>query len=238
MQRITRNGREVRFARKGDTVSIQVPRQPGPGDEVRHLSSRFLDRAEPKEAGFPAYRIAVDLEARLTASGGNGTLTLRAAGPVRGAPDFQRDLTVDEAKSRKHFADVLQALLAESGEGLFRPGRVQFTNATGLADDAIFVPPSELKRAKNDFYRGLEEDFGRERAARVREVEADTAGIEAGSARPGLADLECFAHRERLSPRDNAPVPFVSRGQRGIESAGLATVDGFTVGAAAASDAG
>ncbi len=150
-------GREVRFARAGEEVSIDVPpladpALPSKGDEIRQLSSRFLDLPQPKEAGFPLYRILVDLEVALDRG---GVLTARTAG----LETFSTTVTVDAATRRRPFIDVLRSLLGESGDSLLRLGELSFVNTTGLPDDGIFVPPSELKKAKNDLFAALERSF-------------------------------------------------------------------------------
>ncbi len=79
--KILRSGREVNFARTGDTVSIEVPRTASPvmprqGQEIRQLSSRFLDLPQPRESSFPTYKIPLDLEVTL----GGGVLSFQAHG--------------------------------------------------------------------------------------------------------------------------------------------------------------
>ncbi|MCX7039160.1 MAG: hypothetical protein NT005_08515, partial [Spirochaetes bacterium] len=240
VQRIRKQGREVRFARSGDTVSIELPRQPGApvpaaGEEIRHLSSRFLDLPQPKEAGFPLYQIPVELEVALAAEGKRGTLTVRvlAGGPDLG--DFAREVTVDASTTRRPFADLLRAAFSESGERLFQAQTLSFVNRTGLINEGIFVPPSELKKAKNDFFRGLEEAFNTAMARRAAEVRLAPGGggpdggargepLGAGSSAFGLADARMLARRELLSPRNAGLIPFALDGARGIKAESLASI--------------
>jgi U32 family peptidase len=117
--RIRKDGREVRFARKGETVGVEVPSDaaalPDVGGEIRQLSSRFLDLPQPKEAGFPLYKIPVDMGVTL---GKDGALSVQAAG----FPDFAATVTVDAASHNKEFTRILSDILNESGDSLFRPG--------------------------------------------------------------------------------------------------------------------
>ncbi len=238
VQRIRAKGRDVKFAREGETVAIQLPVQPGtplpgPGDEVRHLSSRFLDLPEPKEARFPPSRIPVDLAVSLSAQGGTGTLSVRSAGPGQELPVFERSLTVDRAEKRKPFFDILSAVFAESGDALFRASAIAFDNRTGLPDDAVFVPPSELKKAKNEFYQHLEAEFTRGLAGKARQVEAwpdphGSRGERPDAQGPGALDLAGFARRGSLSPKGDGLIPFVSRGADGIAPESLSVLGGFT----------
>ncbi len=166
---IRKSGRDVSFAHAGETVTIEVPldagqTMPRKGQQIRQLSSRFLDLPQPREAGFPLYKVPIDLEVSLSRE---GTLGILAAAQFRGVPrtggisaakgpPFQSTVTVDKATRPRPFAQVLASLFAESGDSLFRPGEITFRNDSGLSDDGIFVPPSELKKAKNDFYEFLD----------------------------------------------------------------------------------
>ncbi len=232
VQRIRAKGRDVKFARVGETVEIDLPAQPGaaqprPGDEVRHLSSRFLDMPEPKEAGFPRYQVPVDLAVSLSAGVGTMAMTIAASGASLEVPPFACDLTIDRARGRKPFLDILRAVLEESGDGLFRAAGVTLANATGLPDDGIFVPPSELKKAKNDFYAHLEARFAAGIAEKAKQVAS--ARARAAADRPAPADPApaLFSKRGSLSPKGSL-VPFVQRGAEGIALDGLSVVGGYT----------
>ena len=177
--KILRSGREVRVARKGDTVSVEVPvsasaAMPRQGQEIRQLSSRFLDLPQPRETSFPMYKIPLDFEVTF---GSGGLLTFQAPG----FPDFSRRVEIAPATVKKSFFPILESLLGESGESAFCPGAISFENETGLPDDGIFVRPSELKRVKNELYKFLEQAFparansGRGLDDRPTEAGAETA---------------------------------------------------------------
>ncbi|MGD0727388.1 MAG: peptidase U32 family protein [Spirochaetia bacterium] len=215
VSRITKAGREIKFARAGETVSVEVvvgrasapgrrppgPVLPQPGAEIRHLSSRFLDLPMPKEAGFPLYRIPLDMHvgvSNVTGYGDRkpGVLSVRAAG----YPVFERVVTIDAASRRRPFIEILARVLGESGDSVFMPGNLSFTNETGLADDEVFVPPSQLKKAKNDFYSFLDKAFisSSKPAATSRKA----APLQVVQSTISSRDLALLAHREALAPRD------------------------------------
>jgi putative protease len=207
---ILRAGRQVKFARRGQTVRVEVPPGAGPemprrGPDLRHLSSRFLDLPQPREASFPLYRIPVELRVRLRE---RGLLEVDAAG----FPLFARQAAVEASTSRRPFAPIIASLLEESGDSVFRPGAVSFENASGLPDDGIFIRPAELKKLKNDLYAFLDTAF-------EEQVRRRSSGQTVGTlpaARPGpeasplsASDLPALAHRQNLSPPGQAPIPFV-----------------------------
>jgi U32 family peptidase len=225
VSRITRAGREVRFAKAGDSVSIQVPPEgaaalasAGDGVEIRHLSSRFLDLPQPKEAGFPLYKVPVDMDVSLS----DGALSVRAVG----FPPFTQPVVLDAAKRRQPFVDILSALLRESGESLCTLGELSFSNGTGLADDGIFVPPSELKRVKNALYAFLDSAFQDSLSARADSVDLPR---EAAVQHPRLdaALLSALGDRQALSPSAGAGIPFVNGDPARIELETLALHAGF-----------
>jgi putative protease len=218
VSRITKAGHETKFARAGEVVSVEVPTKarqalPRPGDEIRHLSSRFLDLPMPKEAGFPLYRVPLDMHVTLSNISGrggqrSGVFSVRAAG----YPAFERVVTIDTTSRKRPFVEILARLLEESADSIFRPGDLSLTNETGLADDEVFVPPSQLKKAKNEFYAFLDGVF----TSRLRPVTAPTELAHLpdaeGPVSPG--DLPLLARRQALAPRqkngDSGDIPFVS----------------------------
>jgi U32 family peptidase len=221
--RIRKAGRDVNFARKGDTVTVEVPREageplPARGTEIRHLSSRFLDLPQPKEAAFPLWKKRVDMEVGLTRE---GRLTVQAAG----FPAFTGTVTIDRASHRKPFIRILARLFAESGDSLFVAGKLSLSNTTGFEDDGIFVPPSELKRFKNELYAFLETAFisriqtkaGHERA---QPLPAAPCPIDAGG-------LQALSHRQIAGPAGCASVPFACSDPRDIQPQGLPLHAGF-----------
>jgi U32 family peptidase len=226
---IARAGREVRFAKAGDVVSVAVPAEGAAAltsaeVEVRHLSSRFLDLPQPKEAGFPLYKIPVDLEVSLSTD----ALSVRAPG----FPAFTEPVALDNAKRRQPFVDILSPLLRESGESLCTLGTLAFANRTGLADDGIFVPPSELKRIKNKLYSFLDSAFQASVSAREDlrpspvEPEAHSPPRYPADLALSVAELAALSNRQDLSP-NGAPVPFARCDQTGIQLEDLALRAGF-----------
>jgi putative protease len=208
---IRRGDRAVKAARAGQTVEVELPEDavlPRPGDEARQLSSRSLDLREPREGSFPPWRVPVEATVEVRGSrGGDATLLLRAVGIAEA--EVEQPITLAEARQARPFVEIMMPLLAESGESLFRASRGSFANRTDLPDDAIFVPPSQLKRARTLLYEALDADFAR----RLR------AGTEPAARGPdpmpaiGL-DLPRAPDRALLSPR-GGPVPFASLGPDG-----------------------
>ncbi len=225
--RIQKAGHDVRFARKGQTVGIEIPpdaarQMPYKGQEIRHLSSRFLDLPQPREGSFPLFKVPLELRVSLAV---DATLSFEASG----FPGFARKVTVDAAARRTPFRGILESLLGESGSSLFRAGAVSFVNATGLPDDGIFVPPSELKRVKNELYAFLDQSFAAACASRGQgsaalRIETPSVQIPASPLTP--ADLEALSRRQMVSPPRMSPVPFAA-GPATLRPSDLALRAGF-----------
>ena len=230
LRRIAKAGRDVTVARAGDTVFLSAPDSardpaPAPGDEIRLFSSRFLDRAVRKEDSIDPVKVPVDLEIRLVKKGDSSGLLLSTGAGVAAGFSFERPITVEQASGRRVFAELLKNVLHESGDSLLRPGKIAFVNDSGFADDGIFVPPSQLKRAKNDLYAALEAHVASMLAAKAAsacETRASThAPVETESAFAALAD------RDMISPPALKPVPFASLAAAELTPGDLASVDGF-----------
>jgi putative protease len=228
VHRIVKSGREVKFARRGETVSIEIPRegsQPAPhkGQEVRHLSSRFLDLPEPREASFNVYKISLDM--RIAMHGG-GAISIAA----QGFPECTRPVTVSAANTRTPFLSILADLLEQSGDSVFRPGILSLENDSGFPDDGIFIRPSELKKVKNELYAfldsGLHDWLMRPRARGDHGVD-DAEASDVPISPLGPADLAILARRDLVGPKAMAPVPFVGGDPARLELSALVDVAGF-----------
>jgi putative protease len=222
--RIRKAGRETKFARAGDRVGVEVPAEtsggmPEPGAEIRHFSSRFLDLPQPKEAGLAPWKVPLDMKVRM---GEGGVLAVEAGG----YPAFASRVTLEAASQKKPFIGIMEKLLAESGDSLFTPARVSLENTTGLPDDGLFVPPSQLKKLKNELYAFLDTSFLALTAGRAAEAQIapPPIGTEPEISAPDLAAL---SHRAILNPPRFAPVPYAAGLAAGIKPADLALHAGF-----------
>jgi U32 family peptidase len=220
---VTAGGGAAKFARKGETVSVEVATDaaaalPRKGQEIRHLSSRFLDLPQPAEGSFALYKIPVELDVRLES---NGTLHVKAAG----FPPFTAAVSVSAAQARRPFLPILAGLLEESGASAFRPGQVTFSNESGLPDDGIFVRPAELKRFKNELYRFLDSSF----PERAGEPEAEPGGNAPAASSPRMdpALIATLEDRARLSPPAAAPIPFATGDPARLDLGHLAQHAGY-----------
>jgi hypothetical protein len=144
-------------------------------------------------------------------------------------PPFRMDMTVARADRSRQFLSILQPLFSESGESLFVARRLTLENGSGLPSDGIFVPPSQLKKAKNAFYRHLDVLYESAMGERVREASAETAGGEARSDLPPL-DAAAVSRRGSISPVGQEPIPFAGLDAEGSlpEGVSLAILGGFT----------
>ncbi len=235
VQRIRRARREVKFARKGETVSIDVPPMPAgfppvKGREIRQLSSRFLDLPQPREASFPLAKMSVDIEVCVKASSSGCSLSIELVGgpaaivnAALAAGPFTREVTLDAAAEPRDFTVVLARLFSESGDSLFALGRLTLVNRSGRPRDGIFIPPSALKKAKNDFYRHLESLFDAAMAERVLCVSHPRGEPAAGGEGEALdlSEVSAVSRREHLSWRGCEPIPFALLDQGGSPPAGV-----------------
>jgi len=187
VQSILRGSREVPCARRGETVRVLLSDPsagpaPAVGQEIRQMSSRFLDLSQPKEAGFPLYKApltaSIAMEAREVP--GRAALTVQPRSDrlgVAAAPAdpfrFETEVPLDTATRQRSFPGLFAELLRESGDSRFLVTETAWRNGTPLSDDGIFVPPSELKRAKNGFYAAWERHVD---ALRERDVAAVAGG--------------------------------------------------------------
>ncbi len=255
---IRRGGREVPLARRGQSVEVRLPVEggrtvalPAVGQALFQLSSRALDLPQPKEGGFRPYRMPCDGRVELSGTAGGPGPGSPADGPAKlrvtlrlpaggGEFSWQTAIVLEQAVSHRDFAAILAEVFAESGDCPLTLAGLELDNRTGVPDDALFVPPSALKKARAAFYRALEEALEARRRARLDAVAGDGApGLEpqaGAAAAPAAAShaalLRRAARRQDLSPvhpaDDPAPHPF-ARGSGRLKLEELASVEGYRI---------
>ena len=231
VRQIRRGERQVRFAEKGDAVFLPVDAPaplPPAGSQVRLFSSRFLDRPVAKESTIPPYRIPVELEATLREESGAASLDCQAE--MAGSRfSFRRELKLIESTGGKSFEDVLSKLLGESGSSLLALRKLSFSNMTGRADREIFVPPSELKKARNEIFAALEQWFPSEieRTSQAALAAAPPAPAEASHPLPAALDVSVLRNRDLLSPPARKPIPFATLADIRTGPASLSSLGGL-----------
>jgi putative protease len=209
---LKRGVRSIRYADAGERIFLEVAGEaplPKAGTGIQLFSSRFLDRPTPKEAGFLACKVLMSMKATLTMENPGAGVFSCVAGNDERVFRFSVPLKIEKSTGGRSFEEVLRRLFADSGNSSVAIGEFALTNETGLADDEVFVPPSELKKARNKILAALEQWFVSEIDHRaqsailaVQPPAFDTA--------PWVCTAEMILDRNLLSPPAGKPVPFVS----------------------------
>ncbi len=148
------NGDEIGVAHPGRPVWVHTNAEalPDPGQELRHISSRLQDLKSVSPEIWPLFAGRLAAVCRCGADG----LCEIAADCHGFRVGAEMRLSISRARNRRDFNEVLSKMFAESDKSLWRATEIRLENATGLAADEIFVPPSELKKLKNSFYAALD----------------------------------------------------------------------------------
>ncbi|MGA2545064.1 MAG: peptidase U32 family protein [Rectinemataceae bacterium] len=241
--RDARSGREILRARAGTRVEMlaESDRQPcgelRPGDELRRISARELDRKSPSLEEYEAARETLSIRLGFNSVGIEAEFDLpRFDGKVAkpgssqgGIPDIEKKariepngaLPMDISKSVGGLERAL-SLFGESGQADFllipeldpgarvelAPGPDGLSRSCAVSD--LFVPPSALKREKNRIYARA--------ADLIAEAELDYARDSLAAGEPGPAASTQGAptvtppRAALVFPREGLPkgIPFAS----------------------------
>ena len=192
-------------ARAGDLVEIAFAEPPPKGAELFLISSSELKTKPVKVAQFPPHRMAIGLDARLDDQALVLSSRLLGQTCTKTYP-----VQLELARGERDFGAILTSLFAQSGERPFQIQRVDFSNQGGPGPGSIFIPPSRLKRIKNEFYQELSEHFETQRSA---QVDTALALSPPGALTPwpaqASAPIPRQIPRKSLSPQGG--LPFVPR---------------------------
>jgi len=142
------NGRS--FVSEGQTVTVDFPsssftKLPVQGTPVM-CTSRHNQTLPLLQENIPLYKKAISIKAVLTDRG------LEVNGRFS-EPD------VSEARSASDIKQIIESAFRSSGDSLFTCGDFEFENKSSY--EMPFLPLSQLKKARRDFYAQLDADFDR-----------------------------------------------------------------------------
>ncbi len=144
-------------ASRNQTVEILLPEKVRPGTELYKISDHALRWPHIKEASLPIYRRAIDTEIRLDTN----LLEFSASFPWNPEEVHSRSYHVhlDQARTSSSFEDTLRLKLSSSGASLFTLGNLNITSEPSLAGTDVFIPPSQLKEIRRNWYAWLDSRF-------------------------------------------------------------------------------
>lgn len=191
----------------GETVPVLFNRSVPPGTEVFLVSRHDMTMKEYREESLKPWKTPVELHFELQEE----KIVIESVFPEK-AFRFEKEVLIGDATGNKDINEILMESFTRSGESRFTALSAALTNRTGRMDRDIFIPPSKLKKIRQEFYRNLDkwvDDLYCESAARkIREInrEFEENPFEVF---PGILPDRCAM----LPP--GAPVPF-GPGEKGF----------------------
>jgi len=149
---------EQKFSRPGQTIRIYNSTSPLIGQDIYLLSSRFLDLKRIKTSNFDPQKIRVALSVKIE-NRGTGKLKLLIETNLHSVKiSHIFETNYEKTKKANSFIPSFNKIFYQSGIFLFEPLTIDFTGDPEFIS-SLFVPPSQLKKIKNSFYKKLTGNF-------------------------------------------------------------------------------
>jgi putative protease len=165
---IQKDGRETFVGKSGTDVEIPIPPgvEPTIGSNLYRISRHDLHVPEINESSLQPFRYAYVL----TITIGTDTLHVQARGlptwiPVGIGHSYALDIQL--AKSPQQLQQNLEKVFSSPGEGLVTTASVELINESGLVDTQLFMPLSQLKEIRRNWYEYLNAEINRHIDARI-----------------------------------------------------------------------
>jgi len=142
------SGENITRAPKGTSIRIISSLRPSEGTLLYKTSAHNLHWPEVKAGKFPFWKRRLDISLILTAN----WIQIQAD-TVLGKIEYRHSVITEQARNPKDFRKLLEDIFNASDESWFTLGNLSFSNLTKLDDNYIFIPPSQLKSLKKEFYR-------------------------------------------------------------------------------------
>ncbi len=160
VQILEQNGKRVFSAEQGTAIRLQVPFPVSEGSRLYKASSHKLLWPMIQEPN--PFRIPVPVSVTLDGS------IMRTAAKFRDIEVCtQTSVTVEPANKTIPFIEVLAKHFSTPVDSRFTIASIEFVNRGEGGDTGIFIPPSELKSAKNRLFASLETAFRKQKAESV-----------------------------------------------------------------------
>ena len=159
---IQRDGLETFSGKSGTDVHIPIPSgvEPTIGSNLYRVSRHDLHVPEINESSLQPFRYAYVL--RITI--GTDTLHVQARGLPTWIPtgiEHSYALDIQQAKSPQQLLQNLEKVFSSPGEGLVTTTSVELINESELIDTQIFMPLSQLKEIRRNWYEYLNTEINR-----------------------------------------------------------------------------
>ncbi len=198
----SKKGKNITHAQRGEQIQIRTSLSPSEGETLYKVSAHDLHWPEIKPERFAPWRKGIDISVSLT----NTDVTVSASTSL-GKITCTSPVTLEKAQKPVDFKEILEKLFKASGKSWFTCGTLIFENKSRWNDTSLFIPPSRLKKIKNEFYSRAETLVDIHRKNEGKNSSQLPQGFLTGEHTP--EETGARIPRSSLVPKSHKPIPFV-----------------------------
>jgi len=137
--------------KSGETVKILYKGKIKEGTSVHKISGHDLQLKEYNEKSWKPWKTPIDIEVQLTPN------DFKIKSKIFGETvEISQNVTVENSSSGKDISEILLQNMSRSGLSYYAISELNLINKTGVDNTGLFIPLSEIKQLKKNFYRKLE----------------------------------------------------------------------------------
>jgi len=186
-----KNGKLVNFSRKLSLISVNIMPAPIKNQVIYQTSHSSLLLKKVNSESVKEWKCPININVELHNTSVSITTSLNDHKFL-----FEDQLTVDESSGIKDFRKLLEELFSKSNKSFFTCNKLSLDNYTEFNTQKIFVPPSVLKKIKNNFYENLQ--VWNEKV--VKQVASSLHSEDQYKKTLSDDEMEFFSSRENISP--------------------------------------
>jgi len=214
-------GKSLIRAEAGMVIRLALPphAKAAAGTIIHKISAHDQALPEITPGSIPAWKYPVDLQITIGSSSAAVSGTIPA---LKKPVSITEPLAVESAESDSSASDSIHKIFSASGNSLFQTGRLAILNASGKADNAMFIPLSHLKRLRRAWFSAADEQFAAAVNRRMHgqldsfpTAAAADATVSSAAAHPkanssvGPEPIRPLPARALIVPQLDAPIPFI-----------------------------
>ncbi len=196
VKKIIFNNKEINFARKNSFVEIITDSKiPSIGEEIFKVSSRNNDLKAINPKSFKIFKREIDLNFKIS----NNEISVETTLETQ---TFKQTLKINVEESQKG-ADlklVLEKLFNQTDKLNLKPKNIKLENLSNFKTP--FIPPSTLKKFKNDFYAKFENFEDKIAKTIFNQMDNYSKILEK------KVDTQPFEERKKINPNGILPFAF------------------------------
>lgn len=134
--------------KQGEAVPVFFNKKVPPGTAVSLVSRHDMALKEYREESWKSWKMSVPITLELNSDSLSATAKLN-----EDTFTYSEPVTIENSRDKKNILPVFQNIFSKSGDPFYRAEAIQLINKSSLPENYLFIPLSQLKKFRQNFFK-------------------------------------------------------------------------------------